>query len=282
MHFDRPLGHQSRSVPLPQGVFTGPQNAVTTMRDAVCMPRACLFCGRTPVSSEHAVALWTGDVIPGSGPWMHGHRERHGDDPIREWSKSAPDLKCNVPCRACNNGWMSALEGRAKPVLTPMFQGSPRHLQPHELEVICFWAQKTSLMLDRCSDATRQNIPDAEFQELYVAQSALPSAHIWTGKCDVSRGSSFQARTVELDPGDARTIGYAATLCVGHLVFELISIKLTGPVKLGLKPDVLTHLAPIRPRGFKLDWPATPDLTWRQVADLGDRIADSGLRIYPA
>jgi hypothetical protein len=45
---------------------------------------------------------------------------------------------------------------------------------------------------------------------------------------------------------------------------------------------VLTHLAPIRPRGFTLDWPATPDLTWRQVADLGDRIADSGLRIYPA
>lgn len=245
------------------------------------MTRACLFCGRTPVSSEHAIALWTGEVIPGSGPWTHRHSERHGDEPIREWCKKVPDLKCNVPCERCNNGWMATLEGHAKPILTPMIQGEPTHIEPHKLELVSFWALKTSLTLDRCSDTSRQSIPASEFEALYERKGVLPSAHVWTGKCDTSRGSWFQARTVELDTGDSSTMGYAATLCVGHLVLEVISVALTGPVKLGLKPDLLESLAPIWPRSFKLDWPSTPALKWQEVADLGDRIAASGLRIYP-
>jgi hypothetical protein len=252
------------------------------VRHSVLMPkRACLFCGRTPVSTEHAIPSWTGDVIPGTGPWIHHHVERHGDAPIREWKKDAPDLKCNVPCKRCNEGWMAQLEDRAKPVLVPLIQGRPTRLGPHELEFIAFWAFKTSLMLDRCSDAPRQNIPAAEFRDLYTKQSVLPSAHLSLGRSNVARGSSFQARTVDLDPGDGWTRGYGATLWVGHVVFQIISIRLSGPVKLGLKPDVLAVMAPIWPRNFKLDWPATADLSFREVADLGDHIADSGLRIYP-
>ena len=233
------------------------------------------------MSTEHAVPLWTGKVIPGSGPWTHRHSERHGNEPILEWSKSVPDLKCNVPCEPCNNGWMSALERRARPVLTPLIQAKPTRLEPHDLELVCFWALKTSLMLDRCSDAGRQIVPAAEFREVYEKWSVLPSTHVWIGKCDVSRGSWFQARTVELDTGDTQTSGYAATLCVGHVVFEVISIGLSGRVKLGLKPDVLSVIAPVWPRSFKIDWPATPAMTVTQVVNLGDQIAASGLRIYP-
>jgi hypothetical protein len=243
--------------------------------------RACLFCGRTPVSSEHAMPLWTGSVIPGDGRWIHRHVERDGDDPIREWRKKGPDLKCNAACRVCNEGWMSQLEDRAKPILKPMIQGEPTRLELHKLTVISFWALKTGLMLDRCSEARRQNIPAGEFVELYGAQSVLPSAHVWIGKCDVARGSWFQARTLDLDTGDAVTSGYGATLWIGHLVFQLISIGLSGRVKLGLKPDVVAVMAPIWPRNFKLDWPATPALSLPQVVNLGDRIAASGLRLYP-
>src|SRR5438045_3538534 len=102
------------------------------------MPRACLFCGATPVTREHALALWTGEVIPGTGPWTHHHVERYGDEPIREWRTDAPDLKCNVVCKSCNNGWMSAVESRAKPVLTPMIQGRSTRLHVHELDLISF------------------------------------------------------------------------------------------------------------------------------------------------
>lgn len=225
--------------------------------------------------------LWTGNVIPGGGRWVHRHVERHGDHPIRRWSKDAPDLKCNVPCQTCNGGWMAHLEERAKPILTSLILGQSSRLELHNLELISFWALKTCLMLDRCSEAQRQNIPASEFVELYLKQSVLPSAHVWVGKCHVARGSWFQARTLDLDTGDGMTRGYGATLWVGHVVFQLISIGLSGSVKVGLKPDVMADLAPIWPRSFKLDWPATPALSLTDVVHLGDRIAASGLRLYP-
>ena len=58
-------------------------------------------------------------------------------------------------------------------------------------------------------------------------------------------------------------------------------MEIKGPLDLILKPGVREDLAPIWPRGFKLDWPTTPDLTLRQVIDLGDRIAASGVRMVP-
>jgi hypothetical protein len=64
-------------------------------------------------------------------------------------------------------------------------------------------------------------------------------------------------------------------------VFEVISIEVSGRVKLGLKPDVLSVIAPIWPRNFKIDWPATPGMILTQVVNLGDQIVASGLRIYP-
>ena len=225
--------------------------------------------------------VWTGTVIPGSGPWVHRHVERHGNQPIREWRKKVPDLRCRVPCEQCNNGWMSQLERDVKPVLTPLIQGYHTRLGPHHLEPLSYWALKTSLMLDRCSDASRQNIPESEFIALYARRSVLPSAYVWLGRCAVARGSWFQARTLDMDTKDALTRGYGATLWVGHAVFQVISIQVRGQVKLILKPDVSKDLAPIWPRNFKLDWPATPDLTLRQVVDLGDRIAASGVRMVP-
>jgi hypothetical protein len=176
---------------------------------------------------------------------------------------------------------MSQLEQHVKPVLTPLIQGKATRLELHHLELISYWALKTSLMLDRCSEASHQNIPTSEFKDLYAHQSALPWNHVWLGRCEAARGSWFQARTLDMDTKDAVTRGYGATFWIGHAVFEVISIKVRGPLDLILKPDVREDLAPIWPRGFKLDWPATPDLTLRQVVALGDRIAASGIRMVP-
>ena len=176
---------------------------------------------------------------------------------------------------------MSQLEDRAKPILTPLIEGRPTRLELHSLESVCFWALKTTLMLDRCSDAKRQNLPARLFRELFAAQGVLPSAYVWIGRSDVARGSWFQNRTLDLDAGDATTSGFGATLWVGHVVFEVLAVELVGPLTLGLKDDVLARMAPIWPRSFKLDWPATADMTQDQVFKLGDDIASSGLRIHP-
>jgi hypothetical protein len=134
-------------------------------------------------------------------------------------------------------------------------------------------------MLDRCSEANHQNIPAAEYTDMYRLKTVLPATHVWLGKCEVAKGSWFQARTVEMDPDGEPAPGYGATLWIGHLVLHSIAVPPT--LKIGLKPDVLDALAPIWPRGFKLDWPATDALSLDQIVGLGDRIAASGIRMYP-
>jgi hypothetical protein len=224
---------------------------------------------------------WLGTVLPGHGPWVHRQTVRHGDEPLHEWKTAGPDMKCKVVCTSCNSGWMSQLEEEAKPILTPPIQGHACRLTTHHLEILTYWALKTALMLDRCSEAERQNIPASEFAALYARRAPGTAVHAWIGTCDVARGSWFQARTVDLDSGDAQTRGFGATLWLGHLVFQLISIAVPPAVKLGLKPDLLEAVAPIWPRGFKLDWPVTAALSLEQVVGLGDRIAASGVRMYP-
>jgi len=64
-----------------------------------------------------------------------------------------------------------------------------------------------------------------------------------------------------MDPDNEPASGYGAMLWIGHLVFQILSIAVPPTLKIGLKPDVSAAVAPIWPRGFKLD------LTQAIVAD---------------
>ncbi len=152
---------------------------------------------------------------------MHGHAERHVDKSIRQWTADGPDLKCDVPCQAC------------------------------------------------------------EYTAMYRLKAVLPATHVWLGKCEVAKGSWFQARTVEMDLDGESAPGYGATLWIGTPCAPNPLDRRPADLKIGLKPDVLDALAPIWPRGFKLDWPATDALSLDQIVGLGDRIAASGIRMYP-
>ena len=70
----------------------------------------------------------------------------HGpDSPIaeRQWHSTDASFKAKFVCRECNNGWMSELEGEAKPLLLPlMFGDYPRmELSPDEQETVAMWRE---------------------------------------------------------------------------------------------------------------------------------------------
>jgi len=51
-------------------------------------------------------------------------------------------------CASCNNGWMSDLEGRAKPMLETMLEGRGRALHQEGQRTLAAWALKTAIMVD--------------------------------------------------------------------------------------------------------------------------------------
>jgi hypothetical protein len=108
--------------------------------------RTCVFCGQGVVSNEHVWPKWIREEVAlryGNVKW----------DALRDGKvRSTPVLDAQVKrvCETCNNGWMSDLEGRAKPVLVPMMFGAlPQiSLSPEDQGVVALWAYKTVLMAD--------------------------------------------------------------------------------------------------------------------------------------
>jgi hypothetical protein len=69
-----------------------------------------------------------------------------------------------VVCPACNGGWMSTLENRAKPVMTPLILGTVvskgTELTDASINTINTWMTKTTILLD-CTEGTPPAIPQA-------------------------------------------------------------------------------------------------------------------------
>jgi len=61
-------------------------------------------------------------------------------------------------CENCNSGWMSQLEGAARPILIPLISGAqhPRNLDSAEKEILAKWAFKTAFALDAATMGPRR------------------------------------------------------------------------------------------------------------------------------
>lgn len=112
------------------------------------MPRkACVFCGTSDgkSSNEHVFPQWIRDALGLDGL---AEAELHSTTGTVKRFQTRPfDQTVNVVCRACNSTWMSALEARARPILTPLFRGEPLRLGPPRQQILAAWTAKTALMV---------------------------------------------------------------------------------------------------------------------------------------
>ena len=76
--------------------------------------RTCLFCDQKAKTLEHVWPAWLNESLGVSSPsrveaWLGPEAER------KEWH-DAP-IQIRAVCASCNNGWMSRLEGKARPLI---------------------------------------------------------------------------------------------------------------------------------------------------------------------
>ncbi len=125
--------------------------------------RACVGCTvpltNDNISREHILPEWLAAEV--YQPELSLKQYRHNEDTREDELLRSHDLGSfaikNV-CRSCNNGWMSDLEGSAKPILlglmdmkTSLFQ-----LAPNERSVSSAWAIKTAFMIA----SAQKNLPE--------------------------------------------------------------------------------------------------------------------------
>jgi len=147
----------------------------------------CPFCG-TPLRSgmnetrEHILARWLRELDPIAASMRaqrHGARRRIQDGPAIDPSgmilipparvldsKSEHAVFATVAvCADCNNGWMSALESAAAPILTPLIQGARNDLTPGDQRTLYRWLAKVAVAWER-DDPQTAAISPAQIRDL--------------------------------------------------------------------------------------------------------------------
>jgi len=155
--------------------------------------RRCAFCGKTGrASNEHVWPQWLRAHANEVSPSRYLHTAgftRTAADTLAETPTvtthqpgSVFNIRARAVCRECNNGWMSALEQQAKPLLLAMIgavqPGSAITLAPDQAATIATWAIKTAWMREESNPG-----PKATTQEMRQAlhRTALPPEYsqVW-------------------------------------------------------------------------------------------------------
>lgn len=96
-------------------------------------------------------------------------------------------------CAECNNGWMSDLEGRAKPIISGMSVGERLTLSHDDCELVSAWIFKT-LILWHITANYRRLVPPPDFKYLYEHRTPPPGRHIEIAYAHSELPSAFRTR----------------------------------------------------------------------------------------
>jgi hypothetical protein len=154
--------------------------------------------------------------------------------PVPQW-KSVGNLghKAAVVCAKCNSGWMSVLESRAIPLLTPMIRADRRvTLTPEDQHIVATWVTKTHMMY-RYRLSPQRPASASNHQFLYTNQEPPPRTltllAAWVGRDDsfidvrVHLSRLSRVRETKANPVE-RFLTERFTIRIGHLVVQSLEV----------------------------------------------------------
>jgi hypothetical protein len=156
--------------------------------------RRCSFCGEKRVLTlEHVLPDWLAGVFPRKGNVTN---EFIGDE-IKKWESKTFQHKVRMACAQCNNGWMSELESRVKPLFKKLIALDQTTIESDDQGTLSLWVQKTILMLNQATPGGIKVTEDL-YRDIYFNKTASKKALVnlgWRMKYDVQltvKGNTLQ------------------------------------------------------------------------------------------
>jgi hypothetical protein len=240
------------------------------------MARPCIFCGSTgKLTAEHVFPDWSQPyLVSPYGPGTHQRQILRADGNNDDWSYEGDPATATVRtvCEPCNNGWMSDLEGRAKPNLLSMIKGYGRTYYPDGQKLLATWAVKTALVSG--SKFTPQT-PGHFYEDFYAAQEPADKSLVWliaTGRPYFTYVDYRPLKVSKLDESPVTTENaYAALLGISHVAFYVVGWSENEPNLGGLKPfdSSMLPLWPMTAREVTFP-PKGPALGYEALDELAD------------
>jgi hypothetical protein len=139
----------------------------------------CIFCKSEITGSksrEHIIPVWLLDELKIKQEVI-SPTHFSVENGIKAVSTRLHDLNNLVArvCADCNNGWMSHLEGQAKPMLIELIRNGKvvTDFNENERFILARWAFKTALTLNLGSNFYK-NVPLVHYKTLYDEKERLP------------------------------------------------------------------------------------------------------------
>lgn len=224
--------------------------------------RSCLFCADPVSSREDVWPLWlVRRFDTPAGVRVGLEREGH---PLPSWIKLQHGHKVRFVCSKCNNGWMSDLENRAKPVLERVLGDGTIILDGSDQKTLALWSVKSAMVFEALRRGSRR-FYFAHDRAAIRGTTTLPTrTAIWLARC-VDLPGVFVTASDHADTPDHSPLGarlYSTTMGFGHLAIQVITVKIPTnvPDSMLVHPDMLPGpwedlTLPLSDTGRAIRWP---------------------------
>lgn len=235
-------------------------------------PGRCIFCDGRPLSKEHVFGDWLRDIFPRDAGTTHtdgvinwgagGLTSAEATVITRKRQGHAGTRKVRVVCKTCNNGWMSLLEERTKPLLKPLIAGQDAVLDANAQKTLATWAAKTAITAEHLKPRPGMIRPN---ECRWIKDNLAPpeGCHVWVAAYDghAWRELTIYQQRANLDitaiNGPTLEPHYikATTFGLGNLLFLILSTSWDKAWRQFVDYDTvgLRHIWPITRK--PIQWP---------------------------
>jgi hypothetical protein len=244
------------------------------------MPRLCIFCGNSDLTREHALPHWVIETI-GGGQLFTVEAQFGHDAPMKKWPAHGRGghVRVKYLCQGCNNGWMSALETTAMPLLRPLMNDFSITVDRGQQRLLAIWAMKTAMVCECTSRTKAWFYSTADRQHLLTALAPPPGTFVWIGRSQRSDPSFIDAKKLFPPHGSTLDEGFVTTFALARLVIQVVTVRMkpqhqSTRIALHIKSgpwDKGRGLLQIWPAGATIRWPPTVSFSEQGFVDLTTR-----------
>ena len=160
-------------------------------------------------------------------------------------------------CSTCNNGWMSTLEEKARPIITAVRDDSMDIITPSGQETLAFWAAKTAITGQYST--SNPIVPLREREWMFKRQECPPDTSVWLARYTGEGQATYHSKQLFFPKTDRDTLrkpsGVFVVITIGPLMLIVASLYFRNNYRLEFLPELQEHL-------FQL-WPSNSGaITW--------------------